>query len=860
MDFLALKNLLWVLPVIAAAIAVAFWAYLQRKKAIALLTQSAAQCHLRTNASPVRRRLLATVLLASLILASFAALRPSGGTTITSYQRPAKNLIILLDVSTSMTATDTGGINRSDAAKLLLRSFIESRPTDKIGMISFAGNNFIESPITLDRSVLLKRLDQAKPGPPFVPGTNITAALEEARALLTENPPPGSAILVFSDGDNVTGSDPKEILAELKKANIPVISAAFGKDGVPANVPGSELSTRANHATLRQLSDATNGLFFAASPKEVDAQVAKLGDRVDTIELNGENIAGELFERPYDLYAWFLSAALICLMIHLFLPLRTKQWHPLTAALAFFLALPQLLPAEEFETYPEALEAAEEDELPVLVIFTGSDWSKLSITFEEEILSHPVFQNWAETEVAWNLVDLPRVGLSDEERRARREFMKKLGVETFPTAVFLDSDENILGTLTHDPEGPSSWTKRADALIAGDTAAGDTAASSDYLPEEIRKSLEDPSLTSEQRSIRYYNKALELEKAEPELTLQSKDRFKLLIDLYNKAADAAPLDRQDLAFPARHRLALLHHRKGQSMVPKSEQEIMMMAMAQRTDPIGLLKKAKRSFETALSIYKDAAPLKPGDEELSDNLALVYQNLARATAYLDFLKAYQDAIAKTSTALGQERAFVESLARDVNTGLEINKSAIADSAKSIQNLIAKAEAIEDTPTILPEEGLKDYRLADEDIVLAPSPHRERHLEKAAQHIQDALDHLIDPQQMQPQPQPQSGEGEGEPQEGEGEEEGEENEGGRQRDQDQGEGEDGENPQGDRPGDQPGEDNPGGEEPGEKGEGGDTTENDLKRAEKEGGDLRQRLLRKKQNEYLREGKRVPRSKGH
>ena len=168
--------------------------------------------------------------------------------------------------------------------------------------------------------------------------------------------------------------------------------------------------------------------------------------------------------------------------------------------------------------------------------------------------------------------------------------------------------------------------------------------------------------------------------------------------------------------------------------------------------------------------------------------------------------------------------------------------------SIQNLIVRAEAIEDSPTILPEEGLKDYRLAEEDIVLAPSPHRERRLDQAAQHIQDALDHLIDPQQQQQQ-QPSQGEGEGDSKEGE-QSEGEEpdSEGGRQENQ--------ENPQGDRPeGDEPAA-----EDEGEAEGQGEPDDNDLKRAEKEGGDLRSRLLRRQQQEYLRNGRRIPRSKSH
>jgi hypothetical protein len=411
----------------------------------------------------------------------------------------------------------------------------------------------------------------------------------------------------------------------------------------------------------------------------------------------------------------------------------------------------------------------------------------------------------------------------------------------------LDVDKNPLGTLTHDPDGPSAWIERADAILKGEVAAADTAASTDFLPEEIRKSLEDPALTETQRSIRYYNKALELEKAEPELTLKSEDRFKLLLDLYSKAADAAPVLRNDLKFAALHKRGLLHHRKGQSRIPKSEQEIMMMAMQERSDPVKLLKRAKSSCKKALDIYKNAAPFKPGDEELGDNLALVYKDISRVQAYLDFLAAFQAAIDNTKSALDQEERFVKSLEREVNTLAEVNKKAIDTAVTSIQDLIAKAEAIEDSPTILPEKGLEDYRLAEEDIILAPSPHRERQLEQAAQHIQDALDHLIDPQQQQ-QPQPSPGEGEGEPQEGEdGEEEGE---GGRQGEQ--------ENPQGDRPeGDEPAS----GDEGKEDGEGkGEPDDNDLKRAEKEGGDLRSRLLRKQQRDYLRNGKRVPRSKSH
>jgi len=226
---------------------------------------------------------------------------------------------------------------------------------------------------------------------------------------------------------------------------------------------------------------------------------------------------------------------------------------------------------------------------------------------------------------------------------------------------------------------------------------------------------------------------------------------------------------------------------------------------------------------------------------------------------------EEAVLKTTSALIQEKRFADSLDREVTTRLELNTETINDSISTIEDLIMRAEAIEDTPTLLPEEGLADYRLALEDIILAPQPHAQRELRTAQQHIQDALDHLIDPQQQQSQGQgegdPQEGQGGGgsEPQEGEGGEQEGEGEGGRQGEQ-EGQGEDGDNPQGDRP---DGNEGSGGQEEGDEGEGGETeddAESDLKRAEKESGDLRERIMERMGDKFRREGKRIPRRKNH
>ena len=99
MKFLSYHHLIWVLPILLGATAALYWSIRQRRQAIQLLTNHAAKCNLQTNASPLRRRILTVSLFSALVLTLLAVLRPTGGTEFNENKKPAKNLIVLLDVS-----------------------------------------------------------------------------------------------------------------------------------------------------------------------------------------------------------------------------------------------------------------------------------------------------------------------------------------------------------------------------------------------------------------------------------------------------------------------------------------------------------------------------------------------------------------------------------------------------------------------------------------------------------------------------------------------------------------------------------------------------------------------------------------
>lgn len=861
MSIHAPNHLLWVLPLVFLTAGSFWYASRQRRQAIALLSGDAGTCHLKSNASPRRRKILTVLLFTSLILAAFAALRPIQGTIISEFERPAKNIIILADVSKSMGAKDADGLTRMEAAKLLAREFVNRRPTDRIGLLSFAGASYPECPVTLSRTNLLSRIDKLHPGSLRIPGTDLEAAFQEARNLLTEEPPPGSAVIILSDGDNLTGRHQK-IIESFAKSGVPVLAVGFGNPSIPAAVPNSVYDTQANFGVLKEISEATEGIFLAGKPAQVDVQIEELATRVDSIELSGENIAPEIYSRPLDLYAYPLSIALICLLVHLFLPLKTKNWHPLTAALTVALLLfllPKPTQAQEKEAaenlldsfekmtlphppYDEAKARALEEGKPLLLIFTGSDWSALSITFEEEILSHVTYQDWEKRTVIPLIVDFTRSG-TDENRTLNRALANRFDIASYPYAIFVDPEgEQELGRLTHEVKGPAEWVRRANAILAGDQSQSDTAASVDYLPKEDRAALENPNLTLVERSIGYYNKALEIERADPELAIKSKDRFKLLNELFDLATQEAPDQRPDLAFSAQLKLGILQHNLGRSLLPEdledmAQEDQMRLAAESKGDIIKLLKKVQKHYRDALSNYRQAAPLQPNDEQLSTNLAVVYRDLDRVKAYIDFQTALQTAIEETGRVLAQEKRFRKSLAFEVTSKKPINDKGVDRSVAAIQKLVQSAQAISDKPTILDEKRFAEFKLAKEDIDLAPATHSNRHLSPSVQHIQDAYDHLVDPQQQQSGSQ---GEGAGEPQEGE--------EGGGENEEEAG----GAEPQGDIPdaGDEAGEEEKGGE-----GSTGDS-DADLRRSEKEGGDLRDRLLDRLQ----RENRRRPRGKDH
>jgi len=187
------------------------------------------------------------------------------------------DVVVALDLSTSMLAADFRPKDRLTVAKEVLRSFIASRQNDRIGLVVFAGEAYTQCPLTLDYKVLDSLLDQVRTGV-IVDGTAIGNALGTAVNRLRESEAKSRVVILITDGDNNAGNlSPLQAAGIAKDLGIKVFTILIGKGGRVPYPTGTDLFGRTtyepveidvNPELLQQIAKVTGGTYYAATDKE----------------------------------------------------------------------------------------------------------------------------------------------------------------------------------------------------------------------------------------------------------------------------------------------------------------------------------------------------------------------------------------------------------------------------------------------------------------------------------------------------------------------------------------------------------------------------------------------------------------
>ena len=151
------------------------------------------------------RRVPDALRLAGLALLVLALARPQAPHDVREVRSQARNLMLALDISSSMKATDFKPGNRLEVARQVLGDFARRREGDLLGLVIFAGRSFLQAPLTPDTELLGEMLDRVEIGQ-LPDGTGIGTALALCLSQLKDLPSRASAIVLITDGANNTGS------------------------------------------------------------------------------------------------------------------------------------------------------------------------------------------------------------------------------------------------------------------------------------------------------------------------------------------------------------------------------------------------------------------------------------------------------------------------------------------------------------------------------------------------------------------------------------------------------------------------------------------------------------------------------
>ncbi|ATB27880.1 vWA domain-containing protein [Melittangium boletus] len=311
-------HFLWGLLLLPLLIAGSVW----EKRRRAVLRFSAAHVFtqnrrgLRTYLLP----LLPLLRLVAVAAAVVALARPqSRDTRVRDLNVEGIDIVVALDLSTSMEAGDFRPQNRLHVAKEVLAEFITSRVNDRIGLVVFAGAAYTQAPLTLDYGVLKEVLRQLRTRV-LEDGTAIGDALATALNRLRDSDAKSRVVVLITDGDNNAGKiSPLDSAGMAKSLHIPVYTILVGKGGkVPfpqgtdlfGNTVWRETEIPINPELLQDIADSTGGEYYRATdPEGLKQGLQKVLDSLDRSKLLEGGASANYRENyhPYLLLAFGLA-------------------------------------------------------------------------------------------------------------------------------------------------------------------------------------------------------------------------------------------------------------------------------------------------------------------------------------------------------------------------------------------------------------------------------------------------------------------------------------------------------------------------------------------------------------------------
>ncbi len=255
---------------------------------------------------------------AALILIIIAIARPRSSTQMEKVDTEGIDIIFAMDVSTSMLARDFNP-DRLSAAKDIAIEFIAQRPSDRMGIVVFAGESYTQCPLTTDRATLINLMKDVQTDL-IEDGTAIGNGLATAVARMKDSDAKSRVIILLTDGVNNSGEIDPGMATEIAKTyGIRVYTIGVGANGTapypvqtPWGIEMRNIPVEIDEPLLRNIADGTGGRYFRATD---NTKLAEIYSEIGKMEKT--RVSVDSFPVYKDLFKGYAVAALVCLLLEL---------------------------------------------------------------------------------------------------------------------------------------------------------------------------------------------------------------------------------------------------------------------------------------------------------------------------------------------------------------------------------------------------------------------------------------------------------------------------------------------------------------------------------------------------------------
>jgi Ca-activated chloride channel family protein len=323
-------NILWLLLVLPPALASFFWwAMRSRQKLLVQFIEARLLSQLTVGISPARQKIRFGCLVLAVALLIVTLARPQHGFDLQEVEQRGLDIVVAVDTSKSMLATDIAP-NRLARAKLAALELMQKAGTDRMGLVAFAGDAFLECPLTVDNTAFQQCVQALDVNSIPQGGTAIATAINTALTAFKENNH-YEVLVLFTDGeDNDTGA--LEAAQNAAKAGLKIftigigtaagdllrVTDANGNSDYVRDEQGNVVKSHLNEALLQQIAGAAGGFYLPL----------RGANAIDTLYERGlaplpkSEGRERLVRRYHEQYHWPLALAMLLLLAEMFLPER----------------------------------------------------------------------------------------------------------------------------------------------------------------------------------------------------------------------------------------------------------------------------------------------------------------------------------------------------------------------------------------------------------------------------------------------------------------------------------------------------------------------------------------------------------